>query len=111
MSDEHKPEWLDEFENLANEQLDDGSACEQIHPIVASWYEEVMSGDPPESRDSVWQALRCLTTEVLGDMPPEIADMLEGKELDEELSDWITEVLLVGRAFQLALDKGRLDDL
>jgi len=31
--------------------------------------------------------------------------------VDEDLADWVTEILLVGRAFQIALDKGRLDDL
>lgn len=114
MSDQHEgnqPNWLDEFEDLANEQLEEGSSCEQIHPIVAAWYEEVMAGDPPESRDSVLQAMHCLTTEALNDVPQAVTEALAGRELDDELAEWVTELLLVGRAFQIALDNGRLDDL
>jgi len=109
--DANQPDWLEEIERFANEQLDDGSACEQVHPIVAAWYRELMAGDPPEARDSVWQALQCLTTEVLNDIPLSLVEVLAPKELDEDLADWVTEILLVGRAFQLALDRGRLDDL
>jgi hypothetical protein len=114
VSDEQKkrnPDWLEEFEDLANAQLADGSACAQVHPIVAAWYEEAMAGDPPESRDSVWQAINCLTTEVLEDIPQPVANALEGHDIDDDLSDWVTELLLIGRAFQIALDSGRLDDL
>lgn len=115
MSDNHNdinPEWLEHFEELANQELADGSACDQVHPIVAAWYAEVMAGDPPESRDSVWQAIHCLTTEVINDIPPSVLDALEGHEdAEEDLGDWVTELLLVGRAFQIALDSGRLDDL
>ncbi len=114
MSDQQTPQdpdWLDEFEDLANEELVDGSACDQIHPIVAAWYDEVMTGDPPPSRDAVWQAMQCLTTEVLDDIPQELAAILAEHELNDVLEEWITELLLVGRAFQMALDNGRLDDL
>lgn len=106
-----RPDWLDDFEDLANAELTNGSACDQVHPIVAAWYNELMAGDPPESRDAVWQALHCLTTEVLGDMPRSVADLLAEHNAEEEFAEWITEVLLVGRAFQMALDSGRLDDL
>jgi hypothetical protein len=112
--DKHKksrPEWLEEFEDLANTQLPEGSSCVQVHPIVAAWYEESMAGAPPESRDSVWQALHCLSSEILLDMPQTIANVLEEHEIDEELAEWVTELLLIGRAFQIALDNGRLDDL
>lgn len=109
--DANQPDWLEEFENLANDQLDEGSACDQIHPIIAAWYKELMGGDPPEARDSVWQALQCLTTEVLNDIPLSLVEVLSSKELDEDLADWVTEILLVGRAFQMALNSGRLDDL
>ncbi|NDJ75262.1 MAG: hypothetical protein GYB65_03295 [Chloroflexi bacterium] len=105
------PEWLDEFEDLANEQLTEGSACAQVHPIIAAWYEEIMDGDPPESRDAVWQALHCLTTEVLIDMPESVTKALDEHDVEEDLANWVTELLLVGRAFQIALDNGRLDDL
>lgn len=109
--DKQKPDWLDEFEDLANEELVEGSACDQVHPLIAAWYEEIMAGDPPESRDSVWQALHCLTTEALNDIPPVVASALAEHEIGDALEEWVTELLLVGRAFQLALDNGRLDDL
>ena len=110
MSNE-RPEWLEEFEELANSQLTDGSACDQVHPIIATWYNEIMAGDPPQSRDAVWQALYCLTTEVMNDIPESVVVALADSEVQEDLADWVTELLLVGRAFQLALDSGRLDDL
>lgn len=74
--------------------------------IKNSW-----EGITPEARDSVWQALQCLTTEVLNDIPLSLVEVLSSKELDEDLADWVTEILLVGRAFQMALNSGRLDDL
>jgi len=107
----NQPNWLDEFEDLANEQLEEGSSCEEIHPIVAAWYEEVMAGEPPASRDSVLQAMHCLTTEAMNDMPQAVTEVLSGRDLDDELAEWVTELLLVGRAFQIALENGRLDDL
>ncbi|MBN1202105.1 MAG: hypothetical protein JXJ20_09640 [Anaerolineae bacterium] len=108
--DKKTPDWLEEFEDLANKQLPEGSSCAQVHPLIAAWYEEVMNDDPPKSRDSVWQAMHCLTTEVLNDVPVEIVDALSG-EISDQVADWVTELLLVGRAFQIALDSGRLDDL
>ena len=106
-----QPDWLGEFEDLANEQLTDGSACDQVHPIVTAWYNEIMAGDPPQTRDAVWQALYCLTTEVLNDIPESVVVALADSEVHDDLADWVTEILLVGRAFQIALDSGRLDDL
>jgi hypothetical protein len=106
-----QPDWLDEFEELANARLDQGSSCNQIHPIIAAWYKEVMAGEPPLSRNSVWQALHCLTTELLNNVPPFLSDMLAEHNTEEEFAEWVTEVILVGRAFQMALDSGRLDDL
>lgn len=114
MTDPHeanRPDWLEEFENLANDRLDEGSACEQVHPLIATWYKELMAGDPPEARDSVWQALQCLTTEVLNDIPLSLVEILSSEEVDEDLADWVTELLLIGRAFQIGLQTGRLDDL
>jgi hypothetical protein len=110
MSNE-RPDWLDEFEDLANTQLNDGSACDQVHPIIAAWYNEVMGGNPPPSRDSIWQAMYCLTTEVLNDIPESVVVALAESDVHEDLADWVTELLLVGRAFQIALENGRLDDL
>ncbi|NDJ85101.1 MAG: hypothetical protein GYB66_04380 [Chloroflexi bacterium] len=123
MSDENEsPKWLQEFEDLANERLEHGSACKQVHPIVEAWYERLMDGDPPSSRDSVLQAIACLATEIVSDMPDEIFDhFLVDEEADEEsegseeseaeLAYWVQEILMIGRAFQIALEKGELDDL
>ncbi len=108
--DEHnqRPKWLDEFEELANEQLGEGSSCRQVHPIIEAWYEQLMDGEPPGSRPSVLQAIACLSTEIILDMPEEL-DLDE--EDPQELSYWIQEILMIGRAFQIALDSGELDDL
>jgi len=110
-TNKQRPDWLDEFEDLANTELGHGSACTQVHPIIANWYEEIMAGDPPLSRDSVWQAMNCLTTELLTDMPAPLLEVLDKDELAEDLADWVVEILLVGRALQAALESGRLDDL
>ena len=106
------PDWLEEFQALANSELSDGSACAQVHPIVERWLDELLEGDPPESRDSVWQALSCLTTEVIYKLTPEnILDLLQEHFEEDEIATWLESVLLVGRAFQIALNDGRLDDL
>lgn len=107
-----RPDWLDDFEELANENLSEGSACRQIHPIMESWYERLMNGAPPESRDSVLQAMACLSTEILFDIPDNLLEAITvGGGDNDELVSWVQEILMIGRAFQLALDNGSLDDL
>lgn len=104
--------WLDEFQSLANDALPEGSACAQVHPIVEEWLDELLEGDPPDSRDSVWQAMSCLTTEVIYKLTPEnILEVLQEHFEEDEIATWLESLLLVGRAFQIALDEGRLDDL
>ena len=113
MSDQSpkEPDWLDEFEDLANHELADGSSCEQIHPIVEHWYRQLMQREPIPSRDSVLQAMACLSTEILYDTPGDVLDEVL-KHIDEEsLTSWIEYVLMVGRAFETALHSGDLDDL
>ena len=105
------PEWLRQIEELANAQLGSGSSCEQVHPIVARWFEELMDSDPPESRDSVVQATSCLATEVLLSSPEEIIGPLLEASDEDEVALWIEQILLVGRAFEIALRNGDLDDL
>lgn len=105
-----RPEWLDEFENLANEQLEAGSSCHQVHPIIEQWYASL--AEPPKSRDSVLQAMSCLSTELLTDMPDDIFEVLFDNELDyEAVVAWVQDILMIGRAFQDALSNGGLDDL
>lgn len=107
-----KLEWLDEFEDLANVELTEGSACVQIHPIVEQWLDKLLEGDPPKSRDSVWQAMSCLTTEIIYKLTPEnILDVLEEHVEEDEVAMWLESVVLIGRAFQKSLDAGELDDL
>ncbi len=105
------PNWLDEFEDLANQQLEDGSSCEQIHPIVEHWFDELMQNDTLDSRPSVIQALACLSTEVLYNSPDEMIESLLHTMDEDELLIWIEHILLVGRAFESALRSGDLDDL
>lgn len=123
--DEKNPNWLEEFEELANTQLGEGSACKQIHPIIEVWYSRLMNGEPPQSRPSVMQAMACLSTEIMADMPEDLLELLgleeddtDSEALDEldeaannELMFWVQEILMIGRAFQMALDSGELDDL
>lgn len=105
-----RPEWLDEFENLANEQLETGSSCHQVHPIIEQWYASL--AEPPPSRDSILQAMSCLSTELLTDMPDDIFEALFDNDLDyEAVVAWVQDILMIGRAFQDALTNGGLDDL
>jgi hypothetical protein len=106
-----EPDWMDEIEDLANQQLGHGSACEQVHPIVERWFRKLMEHDPPQSRDSVEQAMACLSTEIMDDLPDELYDgLMEGIE-DDELALLIEHVLRIGRAFEASLRTGELDDL
>ncbi|HEX2907713.1 MAG TPA: hypothetical protein VHO69_12670 [Phototrophicaceae bacterium] len=105
------PQWLDEFEELANRQLDEGSSCEQVHPIIERWFERLMEGDPPESRDSIMQAMACLSTEVLYNAPDDLLESLLGNVNEDDLANWVEQILLIGRAFEISLRKGDLDDL
>lgn len=109
---DNKPNWLDEFENLANDQLETGSSCHQIHPIVENWYTKLLQEEPTMSRDSVLQAVSCLSTELVTDMPDEIFEALFNSDIDyEDVTFWIQQILMIGRAFQVSLDHGELDDL
>ena len=105
------PEWLKRIEEFANAQLGTGSSCEQVHPIVARWFEKLMDNDPPESRDSVVQAISCLATEVMFNSPDNLIDPLLEHVDEDEVALWIEQILLVGRAFEIALRSGDLDDL
>lgn len=105
------PDWLRKIEELANAQLGSGSSCEQVHPIVARWFEKLMDSDPPDSRDSVVQATSCLATEVLLSSPDELMGPLLEHADEDEVVLWIEQILLIGRAFEIALRAGELDDL
>ncbi len=113
MGDQNPPEpdWLDEFRDLANRELGAGSSCEQVHPIVERWYRHLLSSDPPSSRDSVLQAVACLSTEVLHDAPDELLREILKHVNEDALAGWIEYVLMIGRAFESGLRSGELDDL
>ncbi|MBZ0296872.1 MAG: hypothetical protein K8L99_30200 [Anaerolineae bacterium] len=106
-----QPDWLDPFEQLANEQLDRGSSCDQVHPIVANWFDKLMDGAPPESRDSVLQANSCLATEVLFSSPEYLIESMLERASEDEIATWIEQILMIGRAFEISLRSGELDDL
>jgi hypothetical protein len=115
MADDHKlpdePDWLDEFRDLANRELEDGSACEQVHPIVERWYRDTLDSEPPESRDAVLQAMACLSTEILMHAPEDLTESILEHVDEDTLAGWIEYVLMVGRAFERSLSRGELDDL
>jgi len=108
---EESPEWLRPIEELANEQLGEGSACDQVHPIVARWFERLLEGEPPRSRAAVQQAVSCLATEVYFSTPDEVAEALESALEEEDIILWVEQILLIGRAFESGLRSGELDDL
>lgn len=105
------PEWLRRIEELANAELGTGSSCEQVHPIITRWFEKLMDSDPPESRDSVLQATACLATEVLYSSPEHLINPLLEHADEDDVAMWIEQIILVGRAFEIALRNGDLDDL
>lgn len=105
------PDWLNPYEELANQQLSHGSSCEQVHPVIADWFSRLMAGDPPESRDSVIQAVSCLATEVLFSSPDTLIEPLLEHASEDEVAIWIEQIILIGRAFEIALRSGELDDL
>lgn len=106
-----EPDWLDEFRDLANRELGQGSSCDQVHPIVERWYHNLMSSEPLPSRDSVLQATACLSTEVLHDAPEELLREILKHVSEDALASWVEYVLTIGRAFEAALRSGDLDDL
>ena len=112
------PKWMEEIQELAEEVLgapENGSACEQVHPIIANWYDEKlekMGDEPIEDRSSVWQAVSCLATEIMLDA--ESDESLEPlfTTVDEDiLGMWVEYILMVGRAMEASLRDGELDDL
>jgi hypothetical protein len=105
------PKWLNEFEDLANRELEEGSSCEQVHPIVETWFQNLMEKDPPASRDSIMQAMACLSTELMYSAPEDIVEAVLQQVDEDALAGWIEYVLMVGRAFEIALRNGELDDL
>jgi hypothetical protein len=105
------PDWLDEFRDLADRELGAGSSCEQVHPIVQQWYQQLLEREPPPARDSVLQAMACLSSEILADAPPYLFEGNTGAAQEDQMAGWIEYILMVGRAFELALQNGELDDL
>ena len=112
-SHRHEPDWLHEFEELADRELEHGSSCEQVHPIVQTWFEELLASDPPSvtDRDSVLQATACLTTEILNAIPDEMYDKLVAAFDEDDMAGWIEYLIMIGRAFERSLNNGELDDL
>ncbi len=103
--------WLNEFEQMADDKLGDGSACEQVHPIVERWLQEWLESDVPAPRSSVSQALACLATEIINNTPEHILDVLMEHCDEDDLFQWVQSILITGQAFGSALNNGRLDDL
>ncbi|MGQ9910165.1 MAG: hypothetical protein ACUVS2_15170 [Candidatus Flexifilum sp.] len=108
---EAHPAWLSEFEELANRELESGSSCEQVHPQVARWYEQAHRSGPLASRDSIQQAMACLSTEVLSTIPDDLYEQLLTIVDEDTLAAWVEYVLYIGRAFEKSLERGDFDDL
>lgn len=109
--EDRKPQWWDEFEELADQELEAGASCEQVHPIISRWFEQLLTAEPLASRPSIDQAAACLTTEILNSAPEEMIDQLLQIVDEDEVAQFIEQVLYIGRAFERALHNGELDDL
>ena len=107
----NQPEWLSPFEDLANQQLGEGSACEQVHPVMESWFSKLMDGAPPASREAIIQAVSCLATEVMLSSPEHLIEPMLENASEDEIAVWIEQIILIGRAFEIALRSGEFDDL
>lgn len=105
--------WLDQFNELADQELGDGSSCGQVHPIVEKWFQKWLDNEEeePPLRSSVSQAISCLTTEVLVNSPEPIMNALLEHCDEDEVYDYIQDLLMIGKLFQQSLDNGQLDDL
>mgnify|MGYP001474793891 CR=1 FL=1 len=107
------PDLWEPFNDMADDELPKGSSCEQIHPIIERFFKRLMDGQPPESRDSVVQAISCLATEVFLSSPDHLVEPLLETVSEDDICLWIEQILLVGRAFEIALQQGDedLDDI
>lgn len=109
--EDRRPQWWDEFEEMADQQLEAGASCEQVHPVVERWFDQLMAAEPPVSRPSVEQALACLTTEILNTAPDDLMESLLESVTEEDLASFVEQLLHIGRAFERSLQNGELDDL
>jgi hypothetical protein len=82
-----------------------------VHPIVERWYRHLMEHEPPDSRESIMQAMACLSTEILYDTPDAVLKEVLNHVDEDTLANWIEYVLMIGRAFERGLRNGDLDDL
>lgn len=108
-------DWMGNLDDYANDQLSDlemNTSCEQIHPIITDWYRATLEQAPPAASSAVWQAVSCLATEIIQDMQEdeELAGVID-EDAIEPLALWIEDILTLGRALEVALRSGKLDDL
>lgn len=115
MSDEQmprsEPDWLNEFEELANRELTGGPTCEQVHPVMERWYAQLMESEPPASRDAIMQAVSCLATEIVNNAPEDLVEAVLDEGDEDALANLVEYVLMIGRAFEIAVRRGEFDDL
>jgi hypothetical protein len=112
------PQWMDDIQELADQILgspENGSACEQVHPIIAKWYDDTldkMDEAPLEERPAVWQAVSCLATEIMLDAETDDSLSAVFETVDEDmLGMWIEHILMIGREMESSLRDGDLDDI
>lgn len=113
-----EPKWMEDIQDLANEVLgapENGSACDQVHPVIAEWYDHAldkMETEAVEDRPAVWQAVSCLATELMleAEVDETLAPMFDAVD-EDMLGMWIEHILMVGRAMEASLQNGELDDL
>ncbi|HLA43544.1 MAG TPA: hypothetical protein VJZ27_08925 [Aggregatilineales bacterium] len=105
--------WLEAFESLANDVLsaEEDATAAQIQILVKNWYENTQFQENPETDETIQQAMLCLTSEVMADIPERFFQVLSQTVDDEEVSRWIYSILMMGRFFEQSLQEGRLNDL
>jgi len=55
--------------------------------------------------------MACLATEILNNSPEYLVEPVVDEVGEDELAVWIEQILLIGRAFEIALRSGEFDDL
>lgn len=116
MSDEKIPDWVngdwfEEFTRLTDASLGSEPPRALYHPLVEQWYLEQLQFPPMPPPRNLADALYYLAADVLNVAPPRISRALAQIADEQAIVEWVWGILETGRAFQVALQEGKFDDL